>query len=90
MELPPLPEAYFRPMYRRRQSSYLLPGMIWTFVGIALAIFLRGVAGDDVALVGLMPTGVGLALLLYYAIEGRKRRDEKTDSTDQDGLRAPR
>jgi hypothetical protein len=46
--------------------------MIWFFVGIALTVALGKVAGDDVMFFGLIPTGIGLAFLIYYAIEGRK------------------
>ncbi len=33
---------------------------------------LREVAGHDVAWFALIPIGVGLALLIYYFVEGRK------------------
>ena len=57
---------------RNRRPRTLLTGMIWFFVGIGLFIALGKVAGDDVKYFGLIPAGVGLAFLIYYAIEGRK------------------
>ena len=70
MDIPALPESFYNPYQRRPRS--LLWGMIWFFVGIALVISLGRVAGEDVMYFGLIPTGSGLAYLLYYAIEGRK------------------
>jgi hypothetical protein len=72
MELPPLPESFFRSFNYDRRPRHLLTGMIWTFVGAGLFIALREVAGRDVAWFALMPIGVGLALLIYYFVEGRK------------------
>ena len=46
--------------------------MIWLFVGLGLFMALREVAGQDVAWFALTPIGVGLALLIYYFVEGRK------------------
>jgi Domain of unknown function (DUF6249) len=73
MELPPLPESFFRSFNYDRKPRHLLTGMIWTFVGVGLFVALREVAGRDVAWFALMPIGVGLALLIYYFVEGRKQ-----------------
>lgn len=72
MELPPLPESFFKSFGNDRKPRHLLSGMIWTFVGVGLFVGLREVAGEDVAWFALMPIGVGLALLVYYFVEGRK------------------
>jgi hypothetical protein len=72
MELPPLPESFFRSFNYDRRPRHLLTGMIWTFVGVGLFVALREVSGEDVAWFALMPIGVGLALLIYYFVEGRK------------------
>ena len=72
MDLPPLPESFFRSFNNDRKPRHLLSGMIWTFVGVGLLIALRAVASEDVAWFALMPIGVGLALLIYYFVEGRK------------------
>jgi hypothetical protein len=71
MEIPPLPEAFYSP-FRKRRSSYLLPGMIWAFVGTGLFIALGAVAGEDVRYFALIPIGVGAAYLIYHVVEGRK------------------
>ena len=72
MEIPPLPESFYMGMKAPRRSSYLLPGLVWLFIGIAFFIALGAVAGEDVRWFGLIPAGVGLALLIYHAVEGRR------------------
>ena len=72
MELPALPESFYRSLKPARRSTYLLPGLIWLFVGIGIMVALGAVADEDVALLGLIPAGVGLAFLIYYFVEGRK------------------
>jgi hypothetical protein len=79
MEIPPLPEAFYSPI-RKRRSSYLLPGMIWTFVGTGLFIALGAVVREDVRYFALIPIGVGLAYLVYYFVEGRKLLPDRPDA----------
>ena len=76
MDIPPLPESWLGPT-RLRRPRYLLTGMIWLFIGIALYVFLRALVHPEpaVALVGLIPGGIGLAFLIYYFVEGRKEPD---------------
>lgn len=75
MELPPLPVDILGGAARRRTSSELLPGLVWLFVGVGLVAALGPLTGQrGVALLGLIPAGVGLAYLIYYAVEGRKVR----------------
>ena len=45
MDLPPLPEAFFKSFSTDRKPRHLLTGMIWTFVGLGLFVALREVAG---------------------------------------------
>lgn len=73
MELPALPESFYQSVKPARRSSYLLPGLVWLFVGIGIFIALGAIAGDDVRMLGLIPAGVGLALLVYHFVEGRKQ-----------------
>ena len=73
MDLPALPESFYQGIKPARRSSYLLPGLIWLFVGIGLFVALGAVAGEEVRYFGLVPIGVGLAFLIYYFVEGRKQ-----------------
>ena len=76
MEIPPLPEAFFKPLGRVERPRHLLTGMIWLFVGIAVFLFLGAVADSSVAFLGLIPAGVGAAFLIYYLVEGRNELAE--------------
>lgn len=69
MEVPPLPLDLIDNRKPRRSS--LLPGLVWLFVGLSVLIAMRSVSEEE-ALFGLIPTGVGLAYLIYYFVEGRK------------------
>ena len=81
VDIPPLPESFYQPISRRppRTGSALLPGLIWLFVGIALVMALGAVAKPGVSYFGLIPAGIGLAFLIYYAVEGRRQRPPTGD-----------
>ena len=78
MELPPLPLDLIDGQSGRRRRTSLLPGLVWLFVGLALLISM-GSIGEEEALFGLIPTGVGLAYLVYYFLEGRKLEMKQMD-----------
>lgn len=71
MDVPPLPLALIDGRTARRRRTSLLPGLVWLFVGLALLISMQTIS-DEEAMLGLIPTGVGLAYLIYYFAEGRK------------------
>ena len=74
VELPPLPPELFGDGPKRR-PRYLLRGLVWLFVGLGCLVGLHGITaheGERVWLLGLIPTGVGLAYLIYYFVEGKK------------------
>jgi cadmium resistance protein CadD (predicted permease) len=71
LELPPELEDPGNGGKRSRTGS-LRSGLIGLGVGIVLYFALDRLAGDDVALLGLIPAAVGLANLIFYFIEGRK------------------
>ena len=73
MEIPPLPIELIdgRSVPKRRRTA-LLPGLVWFFIGLALAIGSLVDGGEDMPLfIGLIPLGIGLAYLIYYFVEGR-------------------
>lgn len=54
---------------QRMRQNLMIGGLVTLFVGVALAIFLNGVAEEaNVWMVGLMPIAVGLALLISAAL----------------------
>ena len=72
MDVPPLPIELIdgRSRSPRRRSS-LLPGLVWFFIGLAMVAGSFS-SGDEMPVVfGLVPLGIGLAYLIYYAVEGR-------------------
>jgi Domain of unknown function (DUF6249) len=71
IEVPPIPEAFFMSP-PTRPGRDLLKGLVWSFIGAAITIALYNNGEKDEALFGLIPLGIGLAYLIYYAIEGRR------------------
>ena len=71
LELPPETEDP-EDTGKRSRSGSLRSGLIGLAVGIVLYFALGRLAGDDIALFGLIPAAVGLANLIFYFIEGRK------------------
>jgi hypothetical protein len=65
IDLPLDPEPEAEP----RKSSSLRAGLTGLFVGVVLYFALDEVAGDEVALFGLIPAAVGIASLISYFVE---------------------
>ena len=73
MEIPPLPIELIdgRSVPKRRRTA-LLPGLVWFFIGLALATGALADRDEEFPLfIGLIPLGIGLAYLIYYFVEGR-------------------
>lgn len=60
------------------RPRFLLQGLIWLGVGIGIFFALGELAGDDVGMLGLIPAAVGIATLIYYAVEGRKENRDRS------------
>ncbi len=69
IELPPFPSEPFRQSEESSDcggsGTGLKAGLIWLGIGLGAIFFLEKMAA--------IPIGIGVAYLLYYAIEGRKR-----------------
>jgi hypothetical protein len=89
VDVPPLPESFYQPIQRRprREGSTLLPGLIWLFVGIGLFVALAAVAKHDVQYFALIPSGIGLAYLIYHFVEGRKLSSPVANAGEVKGSR---
>lgn len=86
MEVPPLPLELIDGRSNRRRSS-LLPGLVWFFIGLAMVAGSLSI-GDDLPVVfGLVPLGIGIAYLIYYALEGRRieARQLEMDMRERNG-----
>ena len=79
IELPPLPEEFFREDGKvRSPHARLLSGLVWLFIGLSLmiALYFRPPSRlEGAALFGLIPTTIGLAYLIYYFAVGRKEAE---------------
>ena len=76
MEVPPLPEALFAGNRESRcttPADYLRRGLLWLLVGLAIAAALAINRALDTAAWGLIPIAVGLAYLIFYATENRRK-----------------
>ncbi len=61
------------------RPRYLLRGLIWLFVGLGILVTLSGISrpgAEKSWLLGFIPTGVGLAYLIYYFVEGKRVEEE--------------
>ena len=74
IELPPFPSDPFRQSDESSDCSGggtgLKPGLVWLGIGIGTLFFSWNLFSWKFATI---PLGIGVAFLLYYAIEGRKR-----------------
>jgi len=78
VELPPLPPEFVGAGPKGR-PRYLLRGLIWLFVGLGILVALSGISrpgAEKSWLLGFIPTGVGLAYLIYYFVEGKRVEEE--------------
>ena len=87
IELPPLPAELFSGRYSRHSraaapASRRRAGLILLFVGIAVTLGLwgSGGTGNDAFWWGLVPTGLGVALLLAATFEARELRQSSEPS----------
>jgi hypothetical protein len=71
LELPPesLPQA---PPQMPPRARYLLRGLIWLGVGLALTFAMRDWFGSEMGGFGWIAVAVGAAYLIFYFVEGRK------------------
>jgi hypothetical protein len=76
MELPPASLDFGLDERRTKQRTALLPGLMWSLVGLAITIP-SALASDDAPplFLGLIPVAVGVAYLIYYFVEERKVLD---------------
>lgn len=71
MELTPnSPEP--TPAMVKPARTALLPGLVWFLIGLAINASFGIVDHYEALVIGLIPTAIGLAYLIYYFIEERK------------------
>ena len=57
---------------RSAPPRYLLRGLVWLGIGLALVVGMRPLLEMDAYSIGWIPVAVGVAYLLFYIFEGRK------------------
>lgn len=91
VELPPLPVELVG-AYPKGRPRYLLRGLIWLFVGLGTLAALSGVTRPGAErswLLGFIPTGVGLAYLIYYFAEGKRVEEEAARLEAENARKGP-
>ena len=82
IDCPPWPERLLSdedaPPSPRR---HLLKGLVWLFIGLAASVAVYATFDLSHALFGLIPIGIGLAHLIYYAVEGRREAEAAEQTT---------
>jgi hypothetical protein len=79
IEVPPIPDAFFMNPANQGTGRDLLKGLVWLFVGVGLTVALYHEGEKKEALFGLIPAGIGLAYLIYYAVEGRRAKQPEPE-----------
>jgi hypothetical protein len=80
LDLPPDPVL----IPRAARPRYLLRGLIWLGVGLALVFAGKPLFDEEATAFGWIPAAVGLAYLIYYAVEGRKDESAKEQKPSGD------
>jgi hypothetical protein len=85
LELPP--ESLPPPAQTLSRSRYLLRGLIWLGVGLAITFGGRDFLGAPLGGAGWVAIAVGAAYLIFYFVEGRRasvpKREEPASGGDQ-------
>jgi hypothetical protein len=91
MELPPLPTDLFNDSRTRegRASRSRRRGLILLFLGVAICVGLWASGTGRISLWGLVPAGIGLALLLSSRLEAKEQASATGASDLNRGNGAP-
>ncbi len=85
LELPP--ESLPQPEHMLPRSRYLLRGLIWLGIGLALTFGVHERFGTQTGSFGWIAVAVGAAYLIYYFVEERRaavpKREAPASGSDQ-------
>src|ERR1700724_3686564 len=87
LELPP--ESLPQPEQMPPRARYLLRGLIWLGVGLALTFGVHERFGTQTGSFGWIAVAVGAAFLIFYFVEGRKAAVSERDAPRSDNDRRP-
>ncbi|MBU6400523.1 MAG: hypothetical protein KGS61_09410, partial [Verrucomicrobia bacterium] len=90
IELPPMPlELLTADVRGRKRSRPLLKGLVLLLVGLTVGIALYANHGWRIACYGLIPAGIGVAFLVYHAVEGKKVAAEEQREAESVATKPP-
>jgi len=82
-----LPEPVVQPEQMAPRSRYLLRGLIWLGIGLALTFGVHDRFGSQTGSFGWIAVAVGAAYLIYYFVEGHStagpKREAPASGSDQ-------
>jgi hypothetical protein len=87
LELPP--ESVPQPEPMPPRSRYLLRGLIWLGIGLALTFGVHERFGTQTGSFGWIAVAVGAAYLIYYFVEGRSAVVPKREAPASGGDQTP-
>jgi hypothetical protein len=87
LELPP--ESLPQPEQMPPRARYLLRGLIWLGVGLALTFGVHERFWTQTGSFGWIAVAVGAAFLIFYFVEGRKAAVSERDAPRSDNDRRP-
>lgn len=67
----------------KTHAHYLLQGMVWLGVGVAIVFAAGDLVGEGIARLGAVPAAVGIAYLIFYVVAKPKDGDEATKANAQ-------
>jgi hypothetical protein len=87
LELPP--ESLPQPAQMPPRARYLLRGLIWLGVGLALTFGVRDWFGTQIGGCGWIAVAVGAAYLIFYCVEGRKAAVSESEAPPSGSGQSP-
>jgi hypothetical protein len=87
LELPP--ESLPQPAQMPPRARYLLRGLIWLGVGLALTFGVRDWFGTQIGGCGWIVVAVGAAYLIFYFVEGRKAAVSESEAPPSGSGQSP-
>jgi len=83
------PESLPQPAQTPPRARYLLRGLIWLGVGLAVTFGVHGPFGTQAGSIGWIAVAIGTAYLIFYFVEGRKAAVSEPEAAPSGNDRTP-